>query len=165
MYKATSPQAGTCTVQRKNGEFCDTPSADDMPFPICGRHASRLFARMNELLSEFDSDPLRRLMAGLDDMDSRRERADKRAAKRGPGVIYYVLVGNLLKIGYSQSLQARLRTYPPSRKLLATEPGTFALESQRHAQFAHLLDSGREWFRFEGDLVEHVKTIRDHVAA
>ncbi len=37
-----------CTVQDRKGGFCDADSMDDVPWPVCGRHAVQLFARMKE---------------------------------------------------------------------------------------------------------------------
>lgn len=164
MNHDTSPQLEGCTVQRKDGRFCDSPSADEMPFPICAHHATKLFMHMRWMVKDFDNDPLRKMMVAIDGLDTERSRAARNAPKRRPGVVYYVLVGDVLKIGYSENLRARLNTYPPHRKLLATEPGTYSLEAKRHNEFADLLNGGREWFRFEGALVEHVQRLREAAA-
>lgn len=37
-----------CTVQLATGEFCDADAAEDMPFPICERHALQLHQRMQQ---------------------------------------------------------------------------------------------------------------------
>ncbi len=46
-----------CTVQRATGSFCDAPTAEDMPFPICPKHAIRLFIHMRQTVNENLYDP------------------------------------------------------------------------------------------------------------
>lgn len=41
-----------CTVQRPDGAPCGDPGAPDMPFPICGRHASILYRAVAKLMSD-----------------------------------------------------------------------------------------------------------------
>lgn len=163
MHHDTSPQLEGCTIQRKDGRFCDNPSADAMPFPICGYHASKLFIHMREMVREFSDDPLRRMMAAVGDVEVQRARAKRVQPK--DWVVYYVLIGDILKIGATSNLAQRMQHYPPYRKLLATEPDTGGTEARRLAEFADLLASGNEWFRFEGALVEHVRKIREQSAA
>lgn len=94
-----------------------------------------------------------------------RERAEKKAEERRaetrrttPGWIYYIQVGERIKIGYSVDPRQRLRQYPPDTPLLALHPGTMQLESEIHSQFTGSRIAGREWFL---DTPE----IRDHIAA
>lgn len=95
-----------------------------------------------------------------------RQRADTRRAQdnafRGeqPGFVYYVQVGERLKIGYSADVRCRMRAYPPGSVLLAVEPGSTALERQRHQQFAGSLLDGREWFRPDRVILEEAAAIR-----
>lgn len=165
MHKDTP---NSCTVQLWGGEFCDAPSAEDVPFPICMRHALRLFRHMGQRLREYENNMPKMLQVIADQIDENRARDAKRAASKKTivhdPVVYYVLVGSLMKIGTSTNLRRRLLAYPPNRRLLATEPGGRSVESRRHAEFADLLDSGREWFRFEGTLVEWVQSIRAKAA-
>jgi len=37
-----------CTVQLAHGEFCDADAAEDMPFPICERHADQVHKRIEQ---------------------------------------------------------------------------------------------------------------------
>lgn len=97
--------------------------------------------------------------------DDQRQRAESRTAQdvafKGdqPGFVYYVQVGDRLKIGYSADVRRRLRSYPPGSVLLAVEPGSPELERQRHQQFAGSLLDGREWFRPDGVILKQVTAI------
>lgn len=85
-------------------------------------------------------------------------------------VVYYIgdPVTRYIKIGTSTNLQVRmgkLRIERPGSLILATEPGSYPTERQRHAQFAHVSvgQTGRgkrEWFRNEPDLARHVSAVR-----
>lgn len=68
-------------------------------------------------------------------------------APRNPaGVVYYLEVGELVKVGFSVRLADRMSSYPPGSVLLATEPGPKSLERTRHLELRNSLVRGREWF-------------------
>lgn len=87
-----------------------------------------------------------------------RARARSSEPKKAPGVatIYYVQVGEQIKIGWTTNLHQRMRAYPPTARLLATERGTKTLERSRHQQFNEYLAHGREWFEPGKFLLEHI---------
>lgn len=86
------------------------------------------------------------------------EQATAREAAKGtqPGWVYYVRVGDRVKIGYSADVKRRMRAYPPGSHLLAAHPGTAQLETEMHQRFAGSRAAGREWFRETADLTEHI---------
>lgn len=73
-------------------------------------------------------------------------------------LVYYFRIGNRCKIGYTSNLASRMTTINPE-ELLATEPGTFALEQLRHSEFWQLRTHG-EWFRLESPLTDHIENLR-----
>jgi len=148
----------TCTVQNSRGEFCDAPSYPDMPYPVCARHAIRLWKRVTDHLEARGNDPLARarLVNGmLDGFEAKRPAPETRVAR-----VYYVQVGELIKIGTTVTIKQRMLAYGPARKLLTTELGGYELERQRHRQFARLLEAGNEWFRPGPELIEHINGLR-----
>jgi hypothetical protein len=72
--------------------------------------------------------------------------------------VYYILVDDHIKIGYTGHLWERLGAYPPNAQLLGAELGGRTVERRRHDQFHVYLSYGREWFR-------DVPEIRDHIAS
>jgi hypothetical protein len=94
-------------------------------------------------------------------VDAKREAAANTAEHQ----VYYVRVGDLIKIGVTRNLKLRLNSYPPGSKLLAVEPGGEAKEAERHRQFRHLLAARNEWFRPGADLMLHIAYVRDAQAA
>lgn len=147
-----------CTIQLADGSPCDNPSAQDMPFPICGRHASSLYRHVARIMGQLSDDPVFRASWFLDHVErSDQEKADAYAARDWR--VYYLQVGDLIKIGYSGDLKARLNQYPPGRRLLATEPGDAGVEARRHHQFKHLLAARKEWFNPGPDLLAHIRDL------
>ena len=89
--------------------------------------------------------------------------AEKAAAAAGKpvqaeSVVYYMRVGNRVKIGFSTNLDSRIASVMPE-EVLAVEPGGRLLEGVRHRQFAELRVT-REWFRHESPLTEHIEKLQ-----
>lgn len=85
-----------------------------------------------------------------------RESLRKSAQSAQPGWIYYVQIGELIKIGYTENLQQRISHYPPNAIIKAVHPGTPALEKSIHRQFQESRARGREWFRMSTPLNDHM---------
>lgn len=73
--------------------------------------------------------------------------------------VYYMRLGNRVKIGFTTRLKQRLAELN-AEELLATEPGDRRLEHKRHEQFRDLRTTG-EWFRLEGALIRHIDELRE----
>lgn len=147
-----------CTVERRGGEFCDAPTAEDMPFPICGRHAAKLYRHIVRAMGGLVDDRVFMLNAAAADIQAQQAKEVSRSTERDK--VYYVQVGEYIKIGYTSQLKTRMTSYPPNKKLLATEPGDKTLERKRHEQFGHLLEHGHEWFRVDAKLIAHINELR-----
>lgn len=72
-------------------------------------------------------------------------------------VVYYLRFGDRVKIGTTTNLRVRLADLPHD-ELLATEPGSFDVEKQRHRQFAAYRVNG-EWFHHCPAIAEHIATL------
>ncbi|MHC3427205.1 GIY-YIG nuclease family protein [Streptomyces sp. DT18] len=79
-----------------------------------------------------------------------------------PGaVVYYIRRGEAVKIGTSGQLRHRMAELMPD-EVLAVEPGSYTLEAQLHARFAHIrLDPNREYFRLTSELARHIEAVRE----
>jgi hypothetical protein len=88
----------------------------------------------------------------------------RRRQERGQqSVVYYAaLTRNLIKIGTTAQLYTRMHQL--GARLLGYEPGSYELETTRKRQFAPLRASGpgREWFRPEPELMEHIRQLPGH---
>lgn len=159
--KASTRWLTSCTAQHRNGNFCDAPPMEGMPFPICFKHAMKVW-------KNFDGQIAARL--GVDDSglhqmreSSRSEEARRRELAARQSVVYYVRIGEYIKIGYSTNLTERLHALRIGRDdVLATEPGGRELEQQRHQQFAsERLRSKFENFKPSQCLLDHIEAVRD----
>lgn len=77
----------------------------------------------------------------------------------------YGKVGKLLKIGYSQSVEAKMNqfnTNTPDFKLLATREGDEKFEDKLHEYFKSLSYNGSyEWFYYDEKIIEGFKTLQE----
>lgn len=151
-----------CTIERRSGKFCDRPSASWAPFPICKKHAVELFLTMDGMVESTTSSPAGMAALLLNHLDERRP---LRAAPAAEPVVYFVMIDGLVKIGYTSDLTARLRTYPPTAQLLATEPGGRERERTLHAEFGEYLSAGREWFTPGPRLRGYIEALPTYEAA
>lgn len=103
----------------------------------------------------YESDPQVRATQSIERSAARR--ADKFAIAEGE-VVYYMRIGNRIKIGWSTNLPLRLAAINPE-ELMATEPGNRVLERVRHDQFAELRTHG-EWFELNVRLTDHIAELR-----
>ena len=76
-----------------------------------------------------------------------------------PHCIYFMRLGNRVKIGTTRDLAKRVVSIQPE-EVLAVRPGSFAMEHLIHAQFADLRVSG-EWFRLAEPLVGFIVELRE----
>lgn len=78
------------------------------------------------------------------------------------GIVYYILRGELIKIGTTTRPIKRFATLMPDA-VLATEPGDTELEKIRHGQFEDMRDPnvGNEYFHPEPPLLAHIRTLRE----
>jgi hypothetical protein len=88
-----------------------------------------------------------------------RQDLDTWAAEKPEGVVYYLTFNGLIKIGTSTNVKGRMASLPHD-ELLATEPGSYELEKQRHRQFAHLRYKN-EWFNPGPELQAHIRQLKE----
>ena len=62
------------------------------------------------------------------------------------GEIYYLLVDDLIKIGFTVDMTRRMPMYPPRAALLAVHPGTMGQEQDLHIRLKEHRAGRREWY-------------------
>lgn len=95
--------------------------------------------------------------------EARRRRATDPFAIAPGECVYYMRIGNRVKVGWTTNLRARVAAIYPE-EVMVTEPGNRLLERARHEQFRDLHTHG-EWFRLEGPLIAHIAELREIEAA
>lgn len=84
-----------------------------------------------------------------------RERRDARVT----WWVYYIRIGDVIKIGTTGDFRGRMASLVPD-EVLAVEPGDMTVERERQRQFVHLRVKG-ERFRPEPDLLAHIQQVRE----
>jgi hypothetical protein len=75
--------------------------------------------------------------------------------------VYYIRMGDHIKIGFTQNLRERVIGLRVDKSdILATEPGGREKERQRHLQFADIRIGHRENFERTADLLTHIAKVR-----
>ncbi len=91
-----------------------------------------------------------------------RPRQTREAFMREHAIVYYLALGNRIKIGTTTDLPGRMAALP-HEELVAFEFGSYKLEGQRHKQFAHARVVG-EWFaRDDDELTAWITHLREGI--
>jgi len=75
-------------------------------------------------------------------------------------VVYYIRLGEQVKIGTSGNPRVRIASLPHD-EVLAFERGDRSVEQRRHAQFASTRIPGTEWFHSSDELAAHIAALRE----
>lgn len=154
-----------CTAQMRSGSFCDAPGMLEAPFPIRDFHADKLMKH----LGAYDAmmrERLRSIGSMLDErpLDLSGEERKNRARKQAladQSQVYYVRIGDHVKIGYTTNVRQRMNQLRVDvADVLATEPGGVELEKARHEQFDAERVGRREEFNPSRRLLAHIDAIK-----
>lgn len=169
---STGP-AGRCVAIRSNGHQCGREARIHRPVELCLRHIEKLVETGDHAFSL----ALRNVATGMD-VEQRQERERQDARQRANGermerqeaarqdamaaqsVVYYVRIGEYIKIGTTRVMKQRFANLDVD-EVLATEPGGRQQESIRHRQFADLKAKRREYFRPDDRLLRHIEWVRE----
>ena len=134
------PTSGVCAQPG-----CAAEADQAAPVELCSRHLRLAFAFVLEA--------------------ERPDLADKADAQpywapeaRATGWVYFIRLGDLVKIGYSRNPTQRFYALQPS-EVLHLEPGTMADERRCHVAFDHLRVEG-ELFRPDPDLLAFIADLQ-----
>lgn len=144
-------------VQTRYGVLCHT-HAVDVAIAVIQQQADH--NRTAQFFSRMSTERAIRLEQWRRE-DEKYEAEKAALRKERDGFVYYIHIGERIKIGYSVDVKRRMRAYPPGSKLLAVEPGDRDLERKRHQQFAGSRTEGREWFQPTVDIMELVQELVD----
>lgn len=169
---ATIPR---CTILKRGGSFCDERSIEDTPFPVCARHAIKLYVHLSDLTDEersaLDPEPAR---APHRTPLTRRERnkALRHILEAGTSVIYAAqFPDGIIKIGCTSDLTHRLSAFAADGgALIGFMPGEYEDEQEIHRALREHVARGREWYNPTPEVLAAVNEMRDrfnmpHLAA
>lgn len=124
--------------------------------PLCREHAAQVW----KVFEDYEPEYYRQIVRG----EAKAIAAPvqrKRYLSNRPGTIYYLQVGDRVKIGFTTDLYRRMMQYPPNSTLLATHPGTPMVEKEMHQDFRRHLADGREWFHPNAELDAHIRKVQE----
>jgi hypothetical protein len=149
-----------CTVLIKGQRLCGQPAMRGISFPICEGHAVAAYRAVSKIVGDLSDDARFRETVSMESEPARRMRESREGFDRTQ-YVYYVRLGQKIKIGYTGNLRNRLNAYGPGRELLALEYGGLELEKQRHQQFREYraTGAGREWFSQAEELLDHIRQL------
>lgn len=132
---------------------------------VCTVHAVRIWSAFQQVKGS----PLAKAAAALTLVEAEALDAEKaakvKAHRHNNGTIYYLLVGDWIKIGFTSNLDRRLTEYPANAELLVTHPGTRAEETDLHRSFSPSLAHGREWYFQTPEVMAHVVRVKQEADA
>lgn len=136
-----------------------TPNRRDvsMELPLCYDHQAVVW-RM--CVSQHADDPrFAEAVADVNERLAQRVAAEHAAnreafAARQDGDIYFVRLGELIKVGWTRDLWSRIKSYGASAELLVCYPATRDDETNLHRQLRPALAKGREWYH-DDDVIAH----------
>lgn len=143
-----------CVARELGGRVCPQTAVIFDPVALCDYHRWRVASSLFEELSGHEARRRSEVMALHD--------AGQPVAPHLSGtheeVVYFLLLGNRVKIGYTGSLSRRLSDLSlPRSSVKLTLAGGRALEQKLHAAFAFLRESPQsEWFRMEPPLSDYL---------
>lgn len=142
---------------------CETELRDSTRVgAICIPHARQVHDAVEVLtncrITADDLEYIGRIERDIDAMQ-RERRARSDANRIQPGWVYYVAVGERIKVGFATDVNKRLRAYPPESTLLAVHPGTPTLEKDMHNKLAVWRVAGREWYSRSDEVLAHIDRV------
>lgn len=135
---------------------CDATLPRNRELPVCHSCGVKI-----AVAHKYDADRITAV-----DQEAKRQRdevkARRKAAYAEQSQVYYVRIGEHIKIGYSTNMQARLSQLRLNHSaVLATEPGGRELEKQRHHEFrGYRINTAREDFAPGAGLMAHIEAVR-----
>ena len=164
-----------CGIILADGSACDRPVEPGAPINLCTRHLLLAYDWVAREVGVTDVLPSPCLACGsrlgvkypsgwlcaicewkvgdLPDRDTVSARVD---------VVYYLRLGDRIKIGTSGNPRGRFASLPHD-EVLAFERGNRELEQRRHAQFSSHRLANTEWFAGHDALLRHIEQLRSGV--
>lgn len=137
--------------------LCAAPNCSDTPmplapFPLCAHHVREVYEFAQSVV-----DVRWRTATAMVAHEDRGQRPIPPTLDT-MGWVYFVRIGDKIKIGYSTYPEARFKGLRPD-EILALVPGTMQDERRCHAAFQHLRAHG-EYFEPGRDLLDFIEDLK-----
>lgn len=129
----------------------------DRTIPLCRHHAVKVWAYVDHREAKGVH-----MIARQEQLEETKRHEEAVAAVHTtPGWVYYLRVGELIKIGFTLDIDRRLAEYPPNVELLAVHAGTWELEQSIHKRFDLDRVHGREWYQESEAMRAHLQRAKE----
>lgn len=144
-------------------EFCVMPRCEGAPHnlleaPICSKHAMRIFAEVRDLTQREKRQVHSSVPAVIAIMSGKDAPGPHKNTKHQAGHVYFMLIEDLIKIGFSTDVERRAKALRAD-EVLAKMPGTRQLERQLHARFGPFWVEG-EYYKPAPELLAYIDEVR-----
>lgn len=139
-------------------EYCQMDGLEGAPLGICGSHLRELYVYAQDTVNDGWREAVDAYLSTLVPEPSPRGRREP----LGPGVVYFVRIGDVVKIGFTTNSQRRMSNLMPD-EVLHMQPGTMQDEKRLHVAFRHLRVRG-ERFRPDPELMDFIRGLKTDAA-
>lgn len=129
-------------------DSCERDVVDGSPVRLCAHHIREVYEFAQDLVAQRWDGAVREYVADLHDTFKPPRSVLKRPKQ---GYVYFVRLGDRVKIGYSENVPQRLAAVP-HEEVLGVIPGTMDDEQGWHQLLADYRTVG-EWFRADDDVL------------
>lgn len=123
---------------------------------MCQEHALQVWATVQEMI-----DPATLRNIAYDRITPHEEKHPELyepiPISESAGVVYFVRIGDLIKVGFSSDVHRRMDAYPPDAELLAYHSGSFADEQRLHKLLTVHRAKRREWYHPTPEVMKAVE--------
>lgn len=121
----------------------------DLELPMCHRHLGVAFKTAVHTVGNVPE--FIEAVVDINAAVAAREKSEDQAAQRAfmareDGDIYFIRLGELVKVGWTRDLWSRVKSYGASAELLVSYAGTRQDETNLHRQLTPARAKGREWY-------------------
>lgn len=136
----------------EEGVPCDDVAVIVQPVPLCARHQTQValaaFSKTHSAVSRLPRQ--RTLNFDADAAITQAERTTPTLSGAHSPVVYFILNGSRIKIGYTTNIGSRVASLAlRTSDVLLVLGGGLSLEAALHERFAHLRVADTEWFEWD----------------
>jgi hypothetical protein len=149
----------SCLAISPEGVACTKTAYHLAPVALCFNHAFTVYLSIHGEISS----NLKRVHdeMAIAEMGPTLQGVATKAAYEEQSQVYYVRIGDYIKIGFTRNMTERLKSLRvDASDVMATEPGGRDKERERHEQFADIRRGRKENFERTPELLTHIAKVR-----
>lgn len=133
---------------------CSEAALAECPVPLCGKHLREVYQFAQDLIADGWDTAVRDYVS---DLHSKFSPPRKVLKHPRPGHVYFIRLGNMVKVGFSEVPMRRLKALP-HEEVIGVVLGSRDDEHAWHVMLAEYRAVG-EWFRAEPEVLEAIRRV------